>query len=212
MAARMNFLLSVGVVSEGEWMSMPDDAELIARIQDGDLNAFETLYNKHKRKVFQTALAITRDRNAAEEILQDCLVRTYTNIHKLNGTGSISPWLHRVTVNLSYSWGSRRRPFLLPLEEMLKGVKAPASASPERCAERKETQGVVQEAIRSLSPKHRAVVVLYYLHGFSLNEIAYILECPVGTVKSRLHYACRNLRRHLEDDRRVPAGVAYEFS
>jgi len=198
--------------AEEERRSMPEDAELIARIQDGDLNAFETLYNKHKRQVFQTALAITRDRNAAEEILQDCLVRTYTNIHKLNGAGSISPWLHRVTVNLSYSWGSRKRPFQLPLEGMLDKITAPASASPERHTERKEIQEIVQEAIRSLSRKHRAVVVLYYLHGFSLNEIAYILRCPVGTVKSRLHYACRNLRRHLEDDRRVLAGVAYEFS
>lgn len=192
--------------------SVPEDTELIARIRGGDLSAFEALYNKYKREVFQTALAITRDRNAAEEILQDCLVRTYTNIHKLNGTGSIAPWLHRVTVNLCYSWGSRRRPFALPLEEMLDRIIAPATSSPEQHAERKEVQGVVHEAIRSLSPKHRAVIVLYYLHGFSLAEIAYILDCPVGTVKSRLHYACRNLERYLKDDRRVSTGVAYEFS
>ena len=201
----------MGDSDEKRW-PMPEDAELVARIRDGDLGAFELLYNKYKREVYQTALAITRDRDAAEEILQDCLVRTYKNIHKLNGDGSIAPWLHRVTVNLSYSWGARRRPFLLPLEEMLDRVTAPSSASPERRAERREIQGLVQEAIDSLSSKHRAVVVLYYLHGFSLAEIAYILSCPVGTVKSRLHYACRNLKRYLEGDQRVSTGVAYEFS
>jgi len=196
---------------EKRWR-MPEDAELVARIRDGDLGAFELLYSKYKREVFQTALAITRNRDAAEEILQDCLVRAYKNIHKLNGEGSIAPWLHRVTVNLSYSWGARRRPFLLPLEEMLDRIIAPSSASPERRAERREIEGLVQEAIGSLSPKHRAVVVLCYLHGFSLAEIAYILDCPVGTVKSRLHYACRNLKRYLQGDQRVSAGVAYEYS
>jgi len=187
------------------------DAELISRVRRGDLRAFEALYDKYKREVYQTALAITRDRNAAEEILQDCFMRTYSNIHKLNGEGSIAPWLHRVTVNLSYSWGARRRPFLLCLEDLVDRVIAPSGSSPEGQAERKEIQEVVQEAIDCLSPKHRAVIVLYYLHGFGLAEIAYILNCPVGTVKSRLHYACRNLERRLREDQRMSAGWAYEY-
>jgi RNA polymerase sigma-70 factor (ECF subfamily) len=73
-------------------------------------------------------------------------------------------------------------------------------------------QRVIQKTIASLSFEHRVVIVLFYLNGFSLDEIAYILDCPVGTVKSRLHYARRNLRHKLERDRYWSPEVAYEFS
>jgi RNA polymerase sigma-70 factor (ECF subfamily) len=77
--------------------------------------------------------------------------------------------------------------------------------------EREELQRIVQEAIHSLSFAQRVVVILFYLNGFSLEEIAYILDCPVGTVKSRLYYGRQNLKRRLGADKRLPAGLAYEF-
>lgn len=197
--------------SEDRVGTMALDADLIERVRKGELEAFEALYNKYRREVFQTALAITRDRQAAEEILQDCFVRAYKHIDRLDGSGSIAPWLHRVTVNLCYTWISRRRPFALPIEEMLDRITAPSRVSPEHQTERHQFQEAVREAIDSLGSKHRAVIVLHYLHGFSLAEIAYILDCPVGTVKSRLHYACKKLKGELAEHQRLPAGVAYEF-
>jgi RNA polymerase sigma-70 factor (ECF subfamily) len=77
--------------------------------------------------------------------------------------------------------------------------------------ERKETQEVVQQAIESLPLPHRVVVVLFYLEGFSLKEIADVLEIPEGTVKSRLHYARESLKELLTEKRAVP-GIAYEFT
>jgi RNA polymerase sigma-70 factor (ECF subfamily) len=162
--------------------------------------------------VYRTALAITRDREAAEDILQDCFLKVYVHIDRLDGSLPLSPWLHRVAVNLSYNWVDRRRRWLKPLEDVIDCLVASPCSLPEFALERGELQHVVQKAIASLSFEHRAVIVLFYLNGFSLNEIAYILDCPVGTVKSRLHYARRNLRRKLERDRRSSPEVAYEFS
>lgn len=189
-----------------------DDAILISRIRKGDLEAFEALYHRHKTRVYHTALAITHDEGAAEEILQDCFVRAYRHMNRLDTTYPISPWLHRIAVNLSYNWTIRQRRRALPLEEVTERLVAGPQSSPERAAEHSELQGLVQEAIDSLSFPHQIVVILYYLQGFTLSEIAYILDCPTGTVKSRLHYACKNLRKHLSADRRLPQEVIYGFS
>ena len=119
------------------------------------------------------------------------------NLGKLDGTNTIGPWLHRVTVNLCYTYLSRRRFWTQPIEEVAEYLRTPTGPSPEGRAVRDEIETKLQDGLASLSFKHRAVVVLHYLQGFSLEEIAYILDCPVGTVKSRLHHARRMLRQQL---------------
>jgi RNA polymerase sigma-70 factor (ECF subfamily) len=193
-------------------MSLSEDGRLISQIRQGNILALKALYEKYEIQVYRTALAITRDREAAEDILQDCFLKVYFHVDKLDGSLPLSPWLHRVAVNLSYNWVNRRRRWLKPFEEVIDCLVASPRSLPEFVLERGELQRVIQKAIASLSFEHRAVIVLFYLNGFSLNEIAYILDCPVGTVKSRLHYARRNLRHKLERDRYLSPEVAYEFS
>lgn len=193
-------------------MSLSEDGQLISQIRKGNILALEALYEKYKGQVYRTALAITRDRGAAEDILQDCFLKVYTHVDKLDGSFPLSPWLHRVAVNLSYNWASTSRRWLIPLEGVIDHLVAGTRTLPESTFERGEVQHVIQKAIASLSFEHRVVIVLFYLDGFSLNEIAYILDCPVGTVKSRLHYARQNLRRKLERDRHLSPEVVYEFS
>jgi len=191
---------------------MHEDAKLIKGIREGDLDSFKKLYQKYKMPVFRTALAITRDQGAAEEILQDCFVKAYANISKLDGRISLLPWLHRIAVNLSYNWSTRHDRHTLFLEDSPDYTVGSSDVCPERYLEGDELQRIVREAIDSLPFKHRVVVTLYYLQGFSVAEIAYILDCPVGTVKSRLHYAGKRLRKRLERDRRLFPGVAYGLS
>ena len=192
-------------------MSLSEDGQLISQIRQGNILALKALYEKYRAQVYRTALAITRDREAAEDILQDCFLRVYTYIDRLDGSLPLSPWLYRVTVNLSYNWANRRRRWLQPLDEVIDRLVAGPRTLPESVLERGELQRVIQKTIASLSFEHRVVIVLFYLDGFSLKEIAYIMDCPMGTVKSRLHYARRNLRRKLERDRRLSPEVAYEF-
>lgn len=190
---------------------MLDDGELVSRIQDGDLDAFESLYHKYKGQLYRTALAITSDPGAAEEILQDCFLRVYDHIDSVDGCSSLRPWLHRIIVNLSYNWAARKRLRLISLEDVFERFLIVPHSSPERAFERQELLQVVYEAIRSLSMPQRAVVVLFYLQGFSLAEIAYVLDCPVGTVKSRLYHARKALRERLMADSRISREAAYEL-
>ncbi len=190
---------------------MLDDAELVPRIQKGDLGAFEALYDKYKGELYRTALAITRDLGTAEELLQDCFLRAYDHIDSVDGCSSLRPWLHRIIVNLSYNWAAKKRLRLVSLEDAFDRLLSLPRSSPERALEREEVLQVLDDAIRSLSMPKRVVIVLFYLQGFSLVEIAYVLDCPVGTVKSRLHNARGILKRRLIADSRISRETAYEL-
>jgi len=189
------------------------DTDLVRRIQHGDMAAFEALFFKYQGNIYRTALAITRDPGAAEEVLQDCFYKTYLNIMNITGDGSLSPWLHRVAVNLSCNAIKRRRVHLEPIDDLAEGTFATdPHLSPEAQAERAELQGTMRAAINALPLKHRLVITLHYLQDFSLPEIAYILDLPVGTVKSRLHHARKALRERLETQPRTPLEAAYDPS
>ena len=177
-----------------------EDGELIQQSRSGDLRAFEALYDRYKGQVYRAVLAITNNSAAAEDILQECFLRLHANIDRIDGSTPISPWLHRVAVNLAYNHMSRNKRRASPLSSVLETLVAGVGGSPDRHAERHETNNVVQAAIASLSLSHRLVVTLFYLCDFSLEEIAYILDCPVGTVKSRLYYARNQLRAQLASE------------
>jgi RNA polymerase sigma-70 factor (ECF subfamily) len=188
--------------------AVSEDAGLVAHICCGDLDAFGFLYRKYKGRLYRTALAITGDQGAAEEILQDTFVRAYAAMGKVEGCVSLSPWLHRIVVNLSCNWARRNRQWLLPLDTWLDRIVVPALL-PERSAETIELGEIIREALAKLGSNQRVVIALYYVQGFSLSEIAYVLDCPVGTVKSRLHYACQALRKRLKEDKRLTGEVVY---
>jgi len=189
------------------------DGWLVNRIRDGDLEALGELYERYKTQVYRTALAITRDKEAAEDILQEAFLRVYAHADRLDETVSLGPWLYRVTVNLAYSWVSRVKRWLHSLQGMFGRWTLSVQWDPETTAEERERQQTLQQAIDALSPDHRVVIVLYYLEGLSLKEIAYVVNIPEGTVKSRLHYARESLRRIiLEQERRLVPEVAYDFT
>jgi RNA polymerase sigma-70 factor (ECF subfamily) len=189
-----------------------EEIRLIARAKRGDLGAFEALYEMHKASIYRTSLAITNDRLVAEEILQETFLRAFKHINNVREGVSLSPWLYRIAVNLAHDWTARHRRWPAALDEIIEQLITPGVASPEQTVEEHELYELVYEAINKLEFKQRASLVLFYLHDFSLNEIAEIMDCPVGTVKSRLHYARENLRRELLADQRLPGGLIYEFT
>lgn len=196
---------------------MSQDATLVNRLKAGDLDALGVLYDMYHQRVFHTALAITRDPAAAEDILQDAFLRLHTYIDRVDTSFPLMPWLYRITVNLSYTWVTRRNRWSAPLEDFVERLVGPMTHHPEPEAERREELRLMQKAIESLAFSQRAVVVLHYLNDLSLQEIATILDCPVGTVKSRLHYGRENLRAYLERgdsaSETPPLGVPlYEFT
>jgi RNA polymerase sigma-70 factor (ECF subfamily) len=193
--------------------SSKSDGWLVICIRGGDLDALSELYERYKAQVYRTALAITRNERDAEDILQETFLRVYTYADGIDETVSLEPWLYRVTVNLAYSWLNRARRWLNLLPNMLERLVLPAVLHPERIAEKRELQQVVQQAIDALPPHHRIVVILHYLEGLSLKDVAYVMEIPEGTVKSRLHYARERLRTTiLEQQRKLVPEVVYDFT
>ncbi len=172
------------------------DAELLRQAADGDLAALERLFMRYQRQIYQLALGVTRDVETAEEILQDTFYRLYKHAANLDGSTPLLPWLYRVAANLSYNQ-ARRRLWTEPFHALAERLFAPARRSPEQLAEQHELQVIVRRTIEELSPNHRAVLVLHYLHDYSIPEVASILECPEGTVKSRLHHARKLLKARL---------------
>jgi len=188
-----------------------EDSALVARVQTGDMAAFEELFHKYKGAIYRTALAITRDAGVAEEVLQDCFYKTYCHIDRIQPDVPLSPWLHRVAVNLSCNALKRKRRWFEPLENLAERLFADPHHSPEHLCEQGELQGTIRDIVNNLPLKHRVVVVLHYLQDLSLPEIAEILDCPVGTVKSRLHYARKVLKleieaRYLAEGSALPGG------
>jgi len=176
----------------------PTDHELIERLCTGDLAALGTLYDRYRLLVFHTALAITHDRQSAEDILQECFLKLNAYARRIDVNLPLEPWLYRVTVNQAYTWVTRRSRWLTSLESVIDRLVSPVRANAEYQVEIAELQSAIQRAIDSLPPNQRMTVVLYYLNDLSLKEISYILDCPVGTVKSRLHYGREQLKRQLQ--------------
>ena len=198
--------------SAGDVVPAGEEAQLIAHAKAGDIEAFEALYERHKGAIYRTALAVTRDRAAAEEILQDTFLRAFRHIDHVREGAPISPWLHRIAINLSYTWATRQSRWKIALDEAMERLVAKQGSSPERAVEQSELQRLVRDAIDKLEFRQRATIVLFYLEGFSLAEIAEIMDCPVGTVKSRLYYGREKLRQALLADERLPRSMAYEFT
>jgi len=183
------------------------DADLVRRMQADDLEAFESLFLRHRAAIYRAAYALTGDSHAAEEVLQDTFDRAWRRRHILHADVSPAPWLHRVALNLCYTRLGRRRLPSTPLGDEMGHSIPDRAVEPEGRAEQQELRQIVRERVAVLPAKHRTVVVLYYLNGLSLQETADVLGIKVGTVKSRLHYALRTLRGELERDRRF--GGAY---
>jgi RNA polymerase sigma-70 factor (ECF subfamily) len=173
------------------------DRELVYAAREGDMQAFDALFYRYKDGIFRLGLAITKDPSHAEEIVVDTFTRAHRALARLEPEGSLRPWLYRVAINLSYNRRPRKGLLLSTIEDVTEEVMESPARSPSSLAELAETRRIVLAAVETLGPKHKIVVALHYLNGLNLAEIAQVVDCPVGTVKSRLHYALRRLRTHL---------------
>jgi RNA polymerase sigma-70 factor (ECF subfamily) len=187
------------------------DSELIDRLRQDDLDALGVLFERYRDRVFRTALVIVRDPAVAEDILQDCFLKVHANAQRIDTERPLAPWLYRVTVNLSYTWLSRGKNRRTSLEAVVDMLISPMKQAPDRLTEQTELRQNVRKAINDLSIDQRVVVVLYYLNALSLQDIAEILDLPIGTVKSRLFYARENLRGKLGTNMQWLPEVAHGY-
>ncbi len=192
-----------------------DDLSLVRLCKAGESEAFGELVRRHQERLFPTVHRIVGSVEDAEDALQDAFVRAFQKLATFHGESSFYTWVYRIAVNVAMETCRRRkvrRLFMLALE-MRGGSRGPDPASePPRLLDRRERERAVEAALDRLGPEHRAIVVLKDFDGRRYEEIAELLGVPVGTVRSRLHRARRELREHLRGlldvDLPLPEGSA----
>lgn len=189
-------------------MLKQNENELVEELRSGSLDALGLLYDRYQHMVYRTAIAITGDNEAASDLLQDVFLRLYRFADHIDAKRPLEPWLYRMTANLSYTWVKRNRRWYQPLEDLADWLVSGDSSPSYSEIESKDDWNLVHKAVLDLPLPQRIVVVLYYLDDLSIQEISEILDVPIGTVKSRLHYGRNTLKKTLG----LQLGTGRDFS
>jgi RNA polymerase sigma-70 factor (ECF subfamily) len=172
---------------------MTDEA-LVQRFHHGDETAFDELVERHRSRIYGLVCRLTGT-GEADDLAQDVFVAAYRSLRSFRGEAAFGTWLYRIAIHTCSHHLRRRRPQALELDEMLPDDRR--EGDPLARAMQDELQGIVRRAIHELPYKLRVVIVLRDLHGMSYDEIAAVVGCPIGTVRSRLHYASQRLASEL---------------
>lgn len=173
------------------------DDGLIRRAQQGDEDAFAALALAMAARLHAVAYKILRDVELAEDATQQALLAIWRNLPQLRDPAQFDAWSYRLVVNACYDEGRRTRRWS-PLLRMLSTDHSPASDDLSTIVHRDQ----LERGFSRLSLDHRAVVVLHHYLDLSLDDVAAVLDVPVGTVRSRMHHAMRGMRAALEADAR----------
>ena len=186
------------------------EAEAIERAKQGDAEAFEFLYNLHKRRVYSLCLRMTGNTATAEDLTQEAFLQLFRKIATFRGESAFSTWLHRMSVNVVLMQLRKKGLPVVPIEETTEGeeegsVKKEPGAPDERLAGSLDRLQL-QRAVDELPPGYRTIFVLHDVEGFEHNEIAEMVGCSIGNSKSQLHKARLKLRELLRTNRAEKAG------
>ncbi len=169
-----------------------EDSVLVQRTLSGNQEAFRLLYRRHVGPVRRLVYQMTTDSQVLDDLTQDVFLKVHRNLSKFRGDAQFSTWIFRIAYNVCQDYhrrkGRNRKVVSLPVEDL------PISAPDAEILSRVDRQEWVSRALETLTPDHRAVVVLHDLQEKPQEEVAQILEVPVGTVKSRLFYGRRKLK------------------
>jgi len=185
------------------------EAEAIDKAKQGDAEAFEVLYNLHKRRVYSLCLRMTANAAEAEDLTQEAFLQLFRKIATFRGESAFSTWLHRMAVNVVLMQLRKKGLPVVPLEETVEseeetpkkelgGIDTKLAGSIDRM--------ILERAIEKLPPGYRTIFVLHDVEGYEHNEIAGMVGCSIGNSKSQLHKARLKLRDLLKASRAEKAG------
>ncbi len=176
-----------------------EDDQLVRMIQNGSRDAFDLLYERYKNQAMRSMYLITNSRYDCEDIVQEAFVKSYLHIGELTDVTQFKSWFFQILYRTAWHYIKKNKKEA-PTEEIaeyLNDSKLPSSLDE---VIKSETNKVLRHEIENLDVKHRSVVVLYYYNELSVAEIAKIVGCFEGTVKSRLANARRKLRDSLKEE------------
>jgi len=189
----------------------PSDAELVDRFKNGDQIAFDILVERHNNRAFQIAYSVLTSREDAEEVAQDVFVRIYKALPNFRGDSAFTTWMYRIAINLArnkYRWnktrGSQRT---YSIDAPIDGGDDNSKKSFDPADERQDPHGQavlkelkqnISNEIEKLPPLYRQALILRNVENLSYDSIAKLLNCKLGTIKSRIARAREELRRRLK--------------
>lgn len=188
-----------------------NEKHLLESAKKGDIEAFEKLIEAHEKKVFNIALRMMGNYEDAKDMAQEAFIRVFKSIGSFKEQSSLSTWIYRIITNICLDeLRKRKNRKVMSIDDNIKyddgEIKRDIVSddlTPEEKVERDEVKRMVSYAINELSDEHRTAIVLRDIQGFSYKEISEIVNCPEGTVKSRISRARQALREILMSKREL---------
>ena len=183
------------------------EGDLVRRARTGDLKAYDELVRRYQERIYATIYHMTSNHEDANDLAQDSFIKAFQALKSFKGGSSFYTWLYRIAVNKTINFLKQRKNkhhFSLNdldfnTEHNPDLVALISDKTPSRDAGLTELQKKLNEALHKLSEPHRMVVVLHDVQGLSHEEIAEIMDCNIGTVRSRLFYARQQLQGYLSE-------------
>jgi len=183
------------------------EMELVRRAQKGDLEAYDQLIKRYQERIYATVYHMTSNHEDANDLAQDAFIKAFQALKSFKGGSSFYTWLYRIAVNKTINFLKQRKNRLhmslndldFNTENNPDLVALISDKTPRREAGLKELQEKLNEALLKLSEQHRLVMVLHDVQGQSHEEIAEIMNCNIGTVRSRLFYARQQMQAWMAD-------------
>jgi RNA polymerase sigma factor (sigma-70 family) len=184
-----------------------EETELVNKARQGDLAAYDELVRRYQERIYATVYHMTSNHEDANDLAQEAFIKAYQALKSFKGGSSFYTWVYRIAVNKTINFLKQRKNRIqMSLNDMdFNAEHDPdflalvSDKTPRRDANLSELQEKLNEAMLKLSDSHRLVVTLHDVQGLSHEEIAKIMECNIGTVRSRLFYARQQLQAHLSD-------------
>ena len=184
-----------------------EDEILVRRTQRGESAAFDILVQRYKERLYSTVYHMTSNHEDANDLVQDSLIKAYKSIGSFKGHSSFYTWVYRIAVNRTINFLKRRRNrYHYSLDDVESSIETDpdfvelmSHVTPRREVGLNELQEKLNEALQKLSEDHRAVVTMHDVQGMTHADIARVMKCSEGTVRSRLYYARQHLQSLLSD-------------
>jgi RNA polymerase sigma-70 factor (ECF subfamily) len=183
------------------------ESDLVRRAREGDLTAYDDLVKRYQERIYATIYHMTANHEDANDLAQDSFIKAFSALKSFKGGSSFYTWLYRIAVNKTINFlKQRKNKYHLSLNDIdFNAENDPdlvaliSHKTPQREAGLSELQKKLNEALLKLSESHRMVVVLHDVQGQSHEDIAEIMGCNIGTVRSRLFYARQQLQGYLAE-------------
>lgn len=185
----------------------PEEADLVGKAQRGDLHAYDELVRRYQERIYATVYHMTSNHEDANDLAQETFIKAFQALKSFKGGSSFYTWLYRIAVNKTINFLKQRRhrqhmslnDLDINAEHDPDMVAFVSDKTPRRDAGLTELQEKLNEAMQKLSEDHRLVVTLHDVQGMPHEDIAKIMDCNIGTVRSRLFYARQQLQGFLSD-------------